>query len=303
MKASPFQTSRATIAKHVARAIERHRDRATFVKLVAAELPPNEQRGWLELADALATGDMARGTTAAEAALAPWIPLFASPAGDPRLLARILETAGKPPQAPEAGWRLFAYPLALAALSLGLLGLLSATVLTVFETIFEDFGMELPLVTRAALAIRPFMASVWEPLLLATGLVIVARWLLARWSARGSAITAAFTRSLARLVAADVPTDEAITLAEQVVHAPAVDLASPGRPLTYAAAAALDFVPRSAAILLDAVAACHEDRGRGAISLGQWFVGPALIVTVGLLVGFVALALFWPLLNLVSALS
>ena len=30
---------------------------------------------------------------------------------------------------------------------------------------------------------------------------------------------------------------------------------------------------------------------------------PALIVTVGLLVGFVALALFWPLLNLVGALS
>jgi hypothetical protein len=291
------------IGRQIAAAIARHRDQAAFVRLVAAELPPKEQPPWLAVADALATGDVARGTAAASASLGSWLPLIASPAGDPRLPARILDTAGQLPQAPEARWHLFAYPLALVVFALGLLGLLSATVLTVFEKLFEEFGMQLPLITRAALAIRPFMASVWGPLVLAAGLVIVARWLLARWSAGGSAITAAFTRSLARLVAADVPTDEAIVMAEQVVHARSLDLAAPRRPLTYAAAAALDFAPRPAAILLDAVAACHEDRRRGSISVGQWFVGPALIVTVGLLVGFVALALFWPLLNLVGVLS
>jgi len=303
MSDPPRDPAPEIVGRQIAAAIARHRDQVAFVRLVAAELPPKEQPAWLAVADKRATGDVARGTATASASLGPWIPLVASTAGDPRLPARILDTAGQLPEAPEARWQLFAYPLALVVFALGLLGLLSATVLTVFEKLFKEFGMQLPLITRAALAIRPFMASVWGPLVLAAGLVIVARWLLARWSAGGSAITAAFTRSLARLVAADVPTDEAIAIAEQVVHARPLDLAAPRRPLTYAGAVALDFAPRPAAILLDAVAACHEDRRRGSISVGQWFFGPAVIVTVGLLVGFVALALFLPLLNLVGALS
>lgn len=303
MSAEPIRFSEAVIARLVAEAIERHRDQAAFVRLVAAELPRREQPPWAGVAAALETGDAARGTAAAAAAPAAWIPFFASPAGDSKLPARILQTAAQPPRTAEVRLLLMAYPLALAILALGLLAILSALVLPPFETIFQDFGMELPLVTRAALAVRPFMASIWQPVLLAGGLVIVAWWLMTRWSAGSAATSTAFTRNLARLVAGGISADEAITVAGRVVDARPLALATPRRPLSYAAAAALDFAPRTAAILLDAVADCQEDRSRGLVGLGQWFVGPAMIVMLGLLVGFVALALCWPLLNLVGALS
>lgn len=300
MSAEPSQFSEDVIARLVAEAIERHRDQAAFVRLVAAELPQREQPPWGAVAAALETGDVARGAAAAAATPAVWIPFFASPIGDPKLPARILQTAAQPPRTAEARWLLVAYPLALAILALGLLTILSALVLPPFETIFRDFGMELPLVTRAALAVRPFMASIWQPVLLAGGLVIVAWWLMTRWSAGTAATSTAFTRSLARLVAGGISADEAIAVAGRVVDARNLALATPRRPLSYAAAAALDFAPRTAAILLDAVADCQEDRSRGLFGLGQWYVGPAMIVMLGLLVGFVALALFWPLVKLVN---
>ncbi len=303
MNAEPSRFSEEVLARLVAEAIERHRDQAAFVRLVAAELPQREQPPWVAVAAALETGDVARGTAAAAATPAVWIPFFASPVGDPKLPARILQTAAQPPRAAEVRWLLVAYPLALAILALGLLTILSALVLPPFETIFRDFGMELPLVTRLALAVRPFMTSIWEPVLLAGGLLIVARWLMTRWSAGSAATSTAFTRTLARLVAGGIPADEAIAVAGRVVDARNLALATPRRPLSYAAAAALDFAPRTAAILLDAVADCQEDRSRGLLGLGQWFVGPAMIVMLGLFVGFVALALFWPLVNLVGVLS
>ena len=300
----PAATGSPTILeRYLAEAVARHRDEAAFIRLVAAELPPREQPPWLAVADTLATGDFHRGLAAATTGIACWIPLFASPRADPRLPTRLLQTAARRPHVAEARWLLLAYPLAISVLALGLLGFLSATVMTAFEALFQQFGMELPLATRAALAIRPFMASIWEPLFVVAGLVGLTWWLAVRWSAGSSVSTASFTRTLARLIAAEIPTDEAVLLAGRVVAAPALDRARPRRPLSFAAAAALDFAPRTAAILLDAVADCHDDRARGSLSLSQWFVGPVLLGVVGLLVGFITVALFFPLLNLVGALS
>ena len=73
--------SESVIAKHVAHALTRHRDSAPFVRMLAAELPPSEQRPWLRMADALATGDIQQATAAASATISCWIPLFASAAG------------------------------------------------------------------------------------------------------------------------------------------------------------------------------------------------------------------------------
>jgi type II secretory pathway component PulF len=58
-----------------------------------------------------------------------------------------------------------------------------------------------------------------------------------------------------------------------------------------------------AAVLLDAIADCHDDQSRGRLSLGQWLIGPVLIAVVGLIVGLVALALFMLLIKLVIDLS
>lgn len=303
MNAARSQAWGERLAAQVAVAIERHRDQAAFVRLVAAELPRPDSTAWRAVADALETGDVARGIAAAEASLGPWIPLFASPEGDPRLPARILQTAARPHRPSGASWLLVAYPLVIGACAVGLLAVFSATVLAMFDAIFRDFGMTLPAVTRLLLAIGPFLTSIWQPLLVVAGLAAAWWWLAVRLSAGSAAVTAAFTRSLARLVAAEMPTDEAVAMAAHVVAAKGPDVGQPRRPLTYAAAAALDFAPRTSAVLLDAVAACHEDRCRGANGAGQWLASVTLIVAVGLLVGFVAVGLLLPLFSLVSDLS
>jgi hypothetical protein len=291
------------IAKHVEQALARHRETASFVRLLAAELPPREQPPWLRMADALATGDLQQATVAASAAIACWIPLFASAAGDSRLPARLLQTAASPPRAAEQGWLVVVYPLALVAFCLALLTVLSTTLFPIIRSSLEDWGQELPLITQIAFGVGRFMASVWRQALVMAGLGTVSMWLAARWSASSSATAARFTRCLARLVAAEIPADESIAIASRAVAARGLTAAAPRRPLSYAAVAALDFAPRTAAVLLDAVAECHEDQARNSLSMSQWFIGPVMIGFVGLLVGFIAVAFLMPLVKLATYFS
>lgn len=291
------------IAKHVEQSLTRHRETASFVRLLAAELPPRERPPWLRMADALATGDVQQATTAASAAIACWIPLFASAAGDSRLPARLLQTAASPPRAAEQGWLLVVYPLALAVFCMALLTVLSTTLFPVVQASLEDWGQEPPLITQIAFGIGRLMASVWRQTLVMAGLGTVSMWLAARWSAYSSATAARFTRCLARLVAAEIPADESIAIASQAVAARGLTAAAPRRPLSYAAVAALDFAPRTAAVLLDAVADCHEDQARNSLSMSQWFIGPVMIGLVGLFVGFIAAALLMPLVKLATNFS
>ena len=295
--------SESVIAKHVAHALTRHRDSAPFVRMLAAELPPSEQRPWLRMADALATGNIQQATAAASATISCWIPLFASAAGEERLPARLLQMATSPPRAGEQGWLVVIYPLALAAFCLALLTVLSNTLLPTIEAALTAFGTELPLITRIAFGIGPFMASIWQPAIVMVGLGIVGMWLAARWSASSSATAARFTRCLGRLVAAEIPTEDSIAIASRAVAARGLTAAAPRRPLSFAAVAALDFAPKTAAVLLDAVADCHDDQARNSLSVSQWFTGPVMIGLVGLLVAFIAISVLMPLVKLVTALS
>jgi hypothetical protein len=304
MTAATRPNDRDVIAAHVATAITRHREQAGFVRLVAEELPPREQSAWLAVAACLTSGNVAEGIKAADTSLAPWVPLFASPSGDPRLPARILQAAvGLRCGGGHTRWAAIAYPAVMAVLALGLLAFLSVTVLATFESIFRDFGLELPLLTKATLAIRPFIASVWQPLTAVAVVVIVGRWLLTRRMSSSAGSTADFTRCLARLVASTMPPQDAVAVAGRLVTARPLDTAAPRRPLTYAATAALDCEPHAAAILLDAIAAAHEDLCRGSSGAGPLLVGPALIAVIAVLVGFVLLGLLLPLMHLINALS
>lgn len=291
------------IERQVAAALDRHRDSAGFIRLVAAELPPRERPPWVRMADALARGDITAGTAAATRSLGCWIPLFASQVRDPRLGVRLLQTAARPAAGTTGAWPLLWYLLAITVLALGLLVVLSLSVIPTVRNIMADFGADPPIITTWLLRLPAFLTSVWQPLLAAAGVIAFPWWLGTRWSARSAAKATAFTRTLARLIAADVPADEALTLSSHAVAARPVNPAAPCRPLTYAAAAATEFAPRTAAVLLDAIADCHDDRSRGRLSLGQWLIGPVLITVVGLIVGLVALALFMPLIKLVSDLS
>lgn len=291
------------IERQVATALERHRDSAEFVRLVAAELPPLERPPWVRMADALGRGDTSAGTAAATRSIGCWIPLFASQARDPRLAVRLLQTAARPAAGPAGPWPLLWYLAAVTTLALGLLVVLSLTVIPAFQEIMSDFGVDPPIITEWVLRLPALLASVWQPLLAAAGVIALPWWLATRGAARSSAAATTFTRTLARLIAADVPAVDALTLASHAAGVRPVDPAAPRRPLGYAAAAATEFAPRTAAVLLDAIADCHDDQARGRLSLAQWLIGPVLIAVVGLIVGLVAIALFLPLVRLVGDLS
>jgi hypothetical protein len=293
----------AVIGKHVAKAIERHRGAAGFVRLVAAELPSSERPPWVRMADALDRGDVAAGTAAATRSIDCWIPLFASQAHDPRLAVRLLQTAARPAAGPAGPWLLLAYLTAVTALAFGLLIALSLTVIPTYQFLASVFGADEFTIVQMASKLPGFFASIWQPLLAAAGVIAFPWWLAARWSARSAATATAFTRTLARLIAADVPTADALALASHAVGVRPVDPAAPRLPLGYATAAATEFAPPTAAVLLDAIADCHDDRSRGRLSLGQWLIGPVLITVVGLIVGVVVVALFIPLIKIVSDLS
>ncbi|MFM7185062.1 MAG: hypothetical protein ACKO4Z_09860, partial [Planctomycetota bacterium] len=116
------------IERQVATVLERHRDSAGFVRLVAAELPPRERPPWVRMAEALDRGDAAAGTAAATQSIGCWIPLFASQARDPRLAVRLLQTAARP-TSPCGPRPLLWYLAAITTLAFGLLVVLSLTVI------------------------------------------------------------------------------------------------------------------------------------------------------------------------------
>jgi hypothetical protein len=295
-------SARDVLARHVATAIERHRGVAAYLGLVAEAVPPHERGPWRRMAEAVAAGDVAAGVEAARRATACWIPLIATAPGDHRLEARILQAATRPPR---GGGPLAALGVALAAVTLSsvITLLFTTAVLPVFEALFDDFGMRLPWLTRVTLAVGPAARRGWPLAVAAMVLGGLGWWFLVRQAPRRACAAADFTRALARLVAGGVAYDDAIVLAARVADAPPVDPADPARPLTYAAVAALDAPPAAAAVLLDAVADCHDDRARAGSSIGEWFIGPLAVATIGVLVGLAVIALFLPLVQVVSNLS
>jgi hypothetical protein len=291
------------VRRQVGEAVARHAEAAPLIRAVAAELPPAERRPWDALAAALARGDLAAGTAAAAADPACWLPLFATPAGDPRLFGRIVAAAGKPARAGESGWPLVALAIGLVGLPMAVLFALSSVVVPVFQEIYGDFGIELPAVTEWLLAVSRFMRLIWPPFLLA-GLLVAGTWAVGRWwIRRGPVVAEAFTRGLADLVAGGVPQDEAIELASGAAGVPPGNPARPRRPLTHAAVAALAYEPAVAGKLLEAVADGHAELAAGSTGTAAGFIGSLAYGLVLLIMLAYTFALFVPLVKLVHDLS
>ena len=291
------------VRRHVTEALARHASAAAAIRAVAAELGPREGRPWLTMADALARGDVAAGTAAAARDPACWMPLFSTPAGDPRLLGRMVAAAGTPRGGPEPAWVMLLASLGMVGLPLAVLFGMSFLVVPMFEEIYSDWGSTPPSITRWAIAIAHFMQTIWKPLVL-MGLLVAAGWALTRrWIRRGSNVAAAFTRHLARLVEAGVPQDESLELAARAVRVSPVSPVRPRRPLTHAAVAALAYDPPVAGGLLDAVAECHALRAVGGTGAAGNLFGTVAYVGVALIVAFYILALFMPLIRIINDLS
>jgi hypothetical protein len=283
----------------VADAVARHHGSAVLIAELADAMPRRPRAVWRAVAAALARRD-APAATALAARDASWlVPLLAYPAGDPQLPAAIV-AATAPPAASTAAWSLLGYPLAMGGVILLVLHFLAATVLPEFDAMFTDFGLELPVLTRAVLGFGGLARS--GGLLALAALCCVAGTALFFVRPR-RAPAAAFTRALATLTAAGSAPATALATTSLALAQRSVNAPSRRGPFTFATAAALPLEPAAAGRVLTAIADCQEDRAEGRAVGILAALAPVAVVGIGLLVSVVVLALFMPLIRLISGLS
>jgi type II secretory pathway component PulF len=332
-------TTGAALATATRRLLGEHEAIVEPLRAYAQESARGRRQAELrQIADRLASGDEAAVLADISKAPVAWGTLLAATA-DPdskqSLFQRFVDR--ERPVATLRRQRRIAsfYPLAVATLCLLVLWPVASFVLPSFQDIFNDFGLDLPGLTLLVLAVGQFIRSGGVLVLtFAIGVGGLLLWALCRYFPElvsplsnrlltfwhgGALGMARLTTHTADLLEADLPAYDAVRLAgEHVYGSPdnqTADLAtrltseplraaiarSPKKSFEYALAAPMESSSRIR--LLRELSACHRERSAGAASWASGVAGPATIVTLGLLVGAVVLALYLPLIRLIEGLT
>jgi type II secretory pathway component PulF len=236
---------------------------------------------------------------------------------------------------------LLAYPLIVVCGCFVLLMVITWFIMPPFHDMFEDFGVELPALTRITLGVSTFLQDWWWAVLLSAGILLAA--LVAGLATLGGAARfrqlfntlpivgphlrsiglARFCKLLAVLVEGEVPLPEAVELAgagsgdadlEQGTAEVAAELQA-GVLLADAASGHHQFPPQLVSVFRwqdrgAAFATTLRDTGDLLLVKAQSQVGPAaallgplMILTVAFAVGICLLSLFWPMFRLLNELS
>jgi type II secretory pathway component PulF len=312
----------AALGPWIGRALEVGGGIIPALRALGAELPPRRRDAWDELCETLVAGDASRASRALEQDPDIWIPLLSAAApgattGDGAseavFLARAVDVVVTE-ETKSRWWLPLVYPFFVTLLALAVTSLLAVLVVPEFEKILGDFGMRLPLMTEALIGFSHFLREGWGTLLAAAA-VATALWLTAgRWwpswlRIPGSrfAESGRFARFAADLLAAEVPQPVAIAVAIRAVDPQDAMAAADQQPRWLSATVrhALEGkMPAATRIrLLDRIATCHALRLAASRSWISWFLGPVAVFVTGLLVFLMVLALFAPLLSLITDLS
>ena len=322
MAPSDTTAAPAALGPWIGRALEVGGGIIPALRALGAELSPRRRAAWDELCDTLAAGDASRASRALEHDPDTWIPLLTAAApgattGDGASEAAFLARAVDVVVAEETKsrwWLPLVYPFFVTLLALAVTSFLAVLVVPEFEKLLGDFGMRLPLATEALIGFSHFLREGWGGLLAAAA-VATALWLTAgRWwpswlRLPGSrfAQSGRFARFAADLLAAGVPQPVALAVASRAVDPQDRMTAADKAPSWLSATVrhALDGnMPAATRVrLLDRIATCHALRLAASRSWISWFLGPVAVFVTGLLVFLMVLALFAPLINLVSVLS
>ena len=312
----------AALGPWIGRALEVGGGIIPALRALGAELSPRRRAAWNELCETLAAGDASRASRALEHDPDTWIPLLtaAAPgattgdgASEAAFLARAVDVVVTE-ETKSRWWLPLVYPFLVTVMAVAVTSFLALLVVPEFEKILSDFGMRLPLITEALIGFSHFLREGWG-VLLAAAAVATALWLTAgRWwpswlRIPGSrfAQSGRFARFAADLLAAGVPQPVALAVAARAVDSQDRMTAAgqPPRWLSATVRHALDGnMPAATRVrLLDRIATCHALRLAASRSWISWFLGPVAVFVTGLLVFLMVIALFMPLVNLVTVLS
>ena len=321
---SPTAGSSATAAlgPWIGRALEVGGGIIPALRALGAELSPRRRAAWDELCETLTAGDASRASRALEHDPGTWIPLLtaAAPgattgdgASEAAFLARAVDVVVTE-DTKSRWWLPLVYPFFVTLLAVAVTSFLAVLVVPEFEKILSDFGMRLPLITEALLGFSHFLRKGWGGLLAAAA-VATALWLTAgRWwpswlrlPGGGFAQSGRFARFAADLLAAEVPQPVALAVAARAVDRQDRMTAAgqPPRWLSATVRHALDGkMPAATRVrLLDRIATCHDLRLAASRSWISWCLGPVAVFITGFLVFLMVLALFMPLIKLLTDLS
>ena len=240
-------------------------------------------------------------------------------------------------------WRTFAYPLVIFGSAILMFVFLSITVIPTFEKMFREFELKLPFATRSVLSMsrpireQPFLTclSILAALVVVWGLRRLFHWIrremewnwffgsLSTGSTGNVKAMARFTSTLAELLNIGAPLQEAILIAgrssqsTQFRHASRVlsrDIGT-SEKFRYDSAVAHNFPslvvqaleagPNGgpSIALLRQVSNIYFDRVRLRFSWSEGFLAPLSIIGIGLCIGYVVIAIFMPLISLITGLS
>ena len=312
----------AALGPWIGRALEVGGGIIPALRALGAELSPRRRVAWDELCETLAAGDASRASRALEHDPDTWIPLLtaAAPgattgdgASEAAFLARAVDVVVT--EDTKSWWWLpLVYPFLVTVMALTVTSLLAVLVVPEFEKILGDFGMRLPLMTEALLGFSHFLREGWG-VLLAAAAVATALWLTAgRWwpswlrlPGGRFAQSGRFARFAADLLAAEVPQPVALAVASRAVDPQDAMAAADQQPRWLSATErhALDGnMPAATRVrLLDRIATCHALRLAASRSWISWCLGPVAVFVTGLLVFLMVIALFAPLIKLLTDLS
>jgi type IV pilus assembly protein PilC len=332
----------AALQWHLARVLERGQTMVSALRAFAQELPEGRRRRQLERAiGILERGDAAAAT--ADLARLPefWVPLLsaATASRDPgRILSQFLTESEQAAELRRQWWQSLSYPLGILALALTVLVALSVVVIPTFREMFEEFDLALPAPTVFILNVAAWINS--GRIVIDLILVAVAIYLLLRlvrllpdsiaiwWSdrfgtllGRSTAVARLATFS-ADLLEAGLEVPTALRVAGYCSQSPRLQRAAwrlardaernellphpeLSTPLTHTVVLALRGPMHEAARIrvLRAVGQCHAERARTRLSWTHGLMEPLAICAIALVVGFIVVSLFLPMVRLVQGLS
>src|SRR5687767_12910159 len=234
------------------------------------------------------------------------------------------------------------YPAVVITIAIGIVSMIMVFVIPKFESIFADFGTKLPPITQILLDVSRWFANWGWAYVVASPIVFVLVWRLIRTSEGGMYVTDAiklkvpilgtilsksaigrFTRTLGTLISAGVPILDAINITKETcgneVYARALakvhdairegeSMADPLRSTKVCDAIVVNMVDVGEETgdldkMLMKVADNYDSDIDVLVGSLISILEPVMVVVLGLIVGFIVIALFMPMIALIGAVS
>lgn len=265
-----------------------------------------------------------------------------TPSALKNLLPKFLSLSQQSAELNRHRWVTFAYPGLILLLAVGVLTAMCWFIVPIFDELYRDFALDLPAATRLLITIsRLVQSSLVLPVIVILALPAAFLWFGWRWlpvrlrqllqeslerfmpirTHRHTSV-ARFATFVAGLLEAGMPTPTAVRLAGEAtgrtrMERAAMQLAEawtshgvPSQaqtpiaiPLAVQHALCGDISTQARVALLREYGTSHSEQAQRKLSWNYDLYGPIALIAVGLIVGWAVMALFLPLVSLVSNLS